>query len=65
MLTCSCIFPCHTIPLAGLAAGTYGAIVQIPKTIKKKMEVTTRKEANPIAQGLEKDKLCDYYVQRC
>merc|ERR1711967_165436 len=55
------VSPWHDIPLAGSAAGTYNAVIEIPKMSKAKMEVATKEAFNPISQDIKKGKLRDYH----
>ena len=57
----STISPWHDIPLKGKTAGTYNAVIEIPKMTKAKMEVATKEPNNPIAQDVKKGKLRDYH----
>jgi inorganic pyrophosphatase len=57
----SVISPWHDIPLRGSTAGTYNAVIEIPKMTKAKMEVATKEPNNPIAQDVKKGKLRDYH----
>jgi len=55
------ISPWHDIPLKTEQEDVFNCIIEIPKMTKKKMEVNTKEEMNPIAQDVKKGKLREYH----
>merc|ERR1712224_455922 len=54
------ISPWHDIPWKS-KNGFHNMIVEIPKMTKAKMEISTKKEHNPIVQDVKNGKLRDYH----